>query len=292
MGFLILHYMRASAGKGSVIYAVLSNTIVLVLIGFFSLLYLHTNSITNLLKEKINILVELSSDSTTVSPIALINIIQNNDKVVPNSVKLIKKDEASKILGIGISDSLKMVGSPFRDIISFNIKAEHYTEDNIKKIKSELKQKQGVFDIFYEHVVIDNIKDNLKNLSFIVLMLSMVFVFLALVIIYNTVNLSLYADRWEIKTMEIIGARDSFIRQPYIKIAGGIALKSFFLATIFLLGFIAYLIYAHQGLYGIVNWFYVGLSLLFIFIVSIIITIASTVRIVNKYLYKKESELY
>ena len=286
-------YMRASAGKSSVTYAILSNTIVLVLIGFFSLLYLHTNGITHLVKEKINILIEINADSTSLAAApALMKMIASNSKIVEGSVKFIPKEEADKVLGLEISENLRQVGSPFKDIISFNVKAAYYTEENLSKLKAQLKEKPEVFDVFFENVVVENIKSNLRNASYLVLMLSLVFVFLAVVIIYNTINLSLYADRWEIKTMEIIGARDSFIRQPYIKIAGKIALKSFAIATIALLLITAGLYYQFPAMTDILKWYYVLLSLLLIFIISLVITVTSTVVIVNKYLYKLESELY
>ena len=284
--------MRASGGKGSVIYAILSNTIVLVLIGFFSILYLHTNSITNLVKEKISILVELKSDSVKNDYKPLMKMIATNNKVIEGSVKYINKEFADTIIGLDISKNLETVGNPFHDIVSFNIKAEFYSESNILKIKNELKKRSEVFDVFYEHVVIDNLKSNLKSISFIVLILSLVFVVLAIIIIFNTINLSLYADRWEIKTMEIIGARDSFIRQPYIKIAGNIALKSFGIAAFLLLAIVAYIYFNYNDFSVVINWFYIIISIIFIFIISIAITVISTVSIVNKYLSKKESELY
>lgn len=284
--------MRAAGGKGSVIYAILSNTIVLVLIGFFSILYLHTNSITNLVKEKISILVELKSDTLKFDYKPLMKMISSNTKVIEGSVKYINKEFADTVIGLNISKNLETVGNPFHDIISFNIKAEFYSESNIQKIKTELKNRSEVFDVFYEHVVIDNLKTNLTSISLVVLILSLIFVVLAIIIIFNTINLSLYADRWEIKTMEIIGAKDSFIRQPYIKIAGKIALKSFAAAAIILLSIILYIFFSYKDFSSVLNWFYIGISILFIFIISIVITVSSTITIVNKYLNKKESELY
>ena len=95
----------------------------------------------------------------------------------------------------------------------------------------------------------------------------------------------------EIKTMEIIGARDSFYRQPYIKIAGKIALKSFAIATIALLIITAALYYQFPAMTDILKWYYVPLSLLLIFIISLVITVTSTVVIVNKIL-QAGKELY
>ncbi|MFM2394860.1 MAG: hypothetical protein RLZZ546_2843 [Bacteroidota bacterium] len=284
--------MRASAGKSSVFYAVLSNTIVLVLIGVFAILYLHTNSIMNVFKEKVNILVELNADTTSNGVKSLMTLIQANNKVSEQSVKFIPKSEADKILGINVSENVKDVGNPFKDIISFNVKAEHYSEENLAKIKSELKTKPIVYDVFYENVVIENIKTTLRSFSYIILLLSIIFIVLAIVIIYNTINLSLYADRWEIKTMEIIGARDSFIRQPYIKIGGNIALKSFAFASFILFGLMVWLGYQYDGFYELIKWYYVLLAIVLIFLISLIINITSTIIVVNKYLFKLENELY
>jgi cell division transport system permease protein len=283
--------MRASAGKSSITYAILSNTIVLILIGFFSLLYLHTNSITNLVKEKINILVELESDSITNKE-ATMGFLQKNTQVLPGSIKFIPNAEADKILGIEVSQNLKEIGNPFKNIVAFNFKADHYNDANLTKLKTKLKEIPGVYDVFYENVVVENIKSSLHKISFIVLLLSLIFVFLAIVIIYNTINLSLFADRWEIKTMEIIGARDNFIRQPYIKIAGKIALISFGIASFILLCICWYTYSQIDSMSQILKWYFIVISLILIFIISLFITVGATISIVNKYLYKTEEELY
>lgn len=284
--------MRASAGKSSVFYAVLSNTIVLVLIGVFAILYLHTNSIMNVFKEKVNILVELNSDTTAQDVKPLMALIQANNKVLEQSVRFIPKSEADKILGINVSENIKDVGNPFKDIISFNVKAEHYSEENLAKIKTELKSKSIVYDVFYENVVIENIKSTLRSFSYVILLLSIIFIILAIVIIYNTINLSLYADRWEIKTMEIIGARDSFIRQPYIKIGGNIALRSFAFASLFLFLILFWIGFKFDGFYELLKWYYILIAIFLIFIISLVINISSTIIVVNKYLFKLENELY
>jgi cell division transport system permease protein len=281
--------MRAKIGKSSSVYAIISNTIVLVLIGLFSLLYFHSNSISNLLKEKINIIVELN-DSASVQKAELISSISKLEGVNKSSVKFVGKEEAPKILNID-ANLIQNEKNPFKDIITFNVASNYFNNENLSKIKERIKSNVGVLDVFYENVEIDNIKNNLHNVSYLILLLSLVFVFLAIIIMYNTINLGLYADRWEIKTMEIIGARDNFIRQPYIKIAGNIALRSFLFATIILLvlvGFIGY----NFSLFNVINIGFIILSIIIILIISLMICIGSTVSIVNKYLIKQSHELH
>src|SRR5690606_27617920 len=96
----------------------------------------------------------------------------------------------------------------FRDLIIFNVKSNFYNDDFLGDLSDVLTKVEGVDDVYYENVIIDNIRTNLRNLSIGIFFLAAIFVILAVIIIYNTVNLSLYSDRWEVKTMEIIGAKD------------------------------------------------------------------------------------
>lgn len=284
--------MRTSTSKSSIAYAILSNTIVLVLIGLFALLYFHTNAITNLVREKINILVEIKPGVSKTKIDELSKKISAQPEVLAGSVKFVSKEEAGFLLEEAMRFDTSQVALAFKDIISFNVAASSYTEANLKRIKESIKRSDSVHDVFYENVVVENIKSNLNKLSFGVLILSLIFVFLAVVIIYNTINLSLYADRWEIKTMEIIGARDSFIRQPYLKIAGKIAITSFMIATLLILLVLTLIYLNFEGIKEIIKYLYLFLSIAIIFVISLFITLFATVTIVNKYLYKHESELY
>jgi cell division transport system permease protein len=273
--------LRAASSKTSSKYATISNSIVLVLIGFFTLLYLHSESITNLLKERINVLVELKDDANIES---LKSYLSKQPEIIEGSVKFISKKNAGQLLGIdqemGVSiDSISI----FKDILSFNVKSEYYSDQTISKLKSSIKSQPGVADFFHENVEINNIRSNIKNVSFFILVLSIVFVILAIVIMYNTIRLSLYSDQSEIKTMVVIGARDNFIRQPYIKLAGNIALRSFGIATVIIL--IAIFWFASSfSILGVLKWYLILLAILFIFIISLLICVGSTVSIVNNYL--------
>jgi cell division protein FtsX len=92
--------------------------------------------------------------------------------------------------------------------------------------------------------------------------------------------------------MEIIGARDGFIRQPYLKIAGKVALRSFILAAISILLIIVSAWFNLNGASDVINWFYIILTLGIIFIFSLIVNVGATIRIVNKYLYSHSNNLY
>ncbi|HPN70383.1 MAG TPA: hypothetical protein PLZ32_12725 [Saprospiraceae bacterium] len=283
---------RGSTKKASINYAVFSSTIVLILVGLFLLLFLHINSITNILKERINILVELNSSVDKATAIGLVKTIAKYESVLPESVVYIPKGEAYKVMDQSMKGDTAGIGNPYKDMIVYNIRSTHYSEETLKTVADKIATLAGVKEVFYENVLIDNIKANLKKISFGIFIVSIIFVVLAIIIIYNTVNLSLYADRFEIKTMEIIGARDGFIRQPYIKLAGNIAIRSFLLAATVIFSILLAAWQYLDGMKDVINWFTVGSVFLVLFLFALIITVSSTIRIVNKYLFKDVGQLY
>lgn len=283
---------RGSTKKASINYAVFSSTIVLILLGLFLLLFLHINSITNILKEKINVLVELNDGVSKGEMQQVIKKISEHDYVLKETVKYIPKSDAYKVMDKSMTGDTSGIGNPYKDMIVYNIQSIHYSEENLKKVADFVGNIPGVKEVFYENVLIDNIKANLKKISFIILIISLIFVALAIIIIYNTVNLSLYADRFEIKTMEIIGARDGFIRQPYIKLAGNIAIKSFVMSATIILSILVAAWKYLDGMKDIINWYITGFVFIALFVFALVITVSATIRIVNKYLHKEMGDLY
>lgn len=281
---------RGSANKKSVNYAIASNTIVLLLIGIFLTLFFHINAITDILKERINVIVELKGDINKNNITSLSDAIAKYEEVLPGSVTYVDKESAVQMMAGDIE--LSKGQNPFKNVITFNVKSDQYNDETLGKLAKAIKTKDQVYDVYYENVVVDQIKENLKKIAYAILFLSLVFVFLATVIMYNTINLSLYADRFEIKTMEIIGARDGFIRQPYLKLAGSIAIKAFIISAVLLIGLLLLLINGVDGAGYILKWYYIMLVLIILFGFSMLITVISTVSIVNKYLSTELADLY
>lgn len=283
---------RGSTNKKSVNYAVLSNVIVLLLIGLFLILFFHTNSITDAVKEKMNIVVEVNDEANETQALQIVNKIKALPSVIPESVIYIPKKNALAYMSSSLESDLKNMGNPFKDVITYNVKSTEYNAKNLAGLASQIKKDTLVRDVFYENIVIDSVKENLQRVSYFILLISLIFAGLSIIIMYNTISLSLYADRFEIKTMEIIGARDGFIRQPYLKLAGKVALRSFIIASILILMVVIAAWLYLDGAKDVLNWFYIILTFILLFIFSILVNLVATIRIVNKYLFSNVDYLY
>lgn len=283
--------MSTNSGKSkpSHIYSSISVAIVMFLLGMFVLILLHSHNLTNLIKEKMNIVAELSESADETQSIEFIKKIPEIRK---NTVAFIPKETALKTMGSNLQIQFDSENNPFRDVITFNVKAENYSIETLKEIKNKLEKQDGFDSVYYEDLTIKNIKSNLSKIAYSIFFIGLIFVFLAIVIIQNTINLSMYADRWEIKTMELVGAKWNFIKMPYIKTGVIVGFRAFLLASLLIIVLLAVVYFKLPRMWEVVNIFYIMISLGAIFLLSIAIPAITTNAASNKYLNKNVAAMY
>lgn len=283
---------KSNTSKPNYRYAVISISIVLYFLGIYLMLYLQSGSIDQMVKEQVSIVVELQDSLLETEIKRVEEVIGQQLGVVNNSITYHNKSAAKDIMGDDILLGLNDSQNPFKDMLTFRLQAESYTDSNLESINKVLTQESVVHDIFFESESDIGVHDFIKKLSLLFLILSLVFVALALIIIHNTLSLSLYADRWEIKTMELVGARKSFIRKPYVAHGRIIGQRAFMVAAIALLITISLLFMSSEVVSSIFFWPYLLLTLGILFVLSTLITMVSTFTVVNKFLEQKLSELH
>lgn len=278
--------------QSSVFYSIVSIAIVLFLVSSYGILFLHAGNISNLVKEKINIIVELKDHADQGSKDRLMKRIGMMDGVRSGSVRYIPKEEAGSLMEDFFSElSIGEDIVPFKDVITFNLNAADYNERNVKEISQKIKEEPGVIGIYAENDTIEQVRQNVQRFSYISLLVGLIFVAMSLSIIYNTIRLKLHGDRMEIKTMQIVGATRVFIARPYIKEAIFISVKAFMIVT-FMFLILFGLLYLHVGgVFEIINWFYIGMVLACILIGGIVMTVALARMVVKSYLDAKTSSL-
>jgi len=279
----------SAKSKPSHLYSSISVAIVMFLLGIFVLILLHSHNLTNLIKEKMNIVAELSGSADSDKVIKAIGSIS---EIRSSTISYIPKKEALKTMGSNLQINFDSQNNPFRDVVIFNVKAENYSIETLKSIKKNLEKMDDIVSVYYEDLTIKNIKSNLNKVAYSVFFIGLIFVFLAIVIIQNTINLSMYADRWEIKTMELVGAKWNFIKMPYIKTGVIVGFKAFLLASLLISLLLAVVYFNLPRVWEVVNIFYVLISLGSIFILSIVIPAITTNAASNKYLNKNIASMY
>lgn len=283
---------KSNTSKPSYRYAIISISIVLYFLGAYLMLFLHSGKIDRLIKEQVSIVLELKDGLNSSDVNGVQDLIKSQDGVIPTSVEYLDKSKAREIMGDEILVDLKGADSPFKEVITFRLFAEYYTDNTLKAIDQLLMQDNAVHDVFFENESDVGVNNLVRKLSLLFLILSVIFVALALIIIHSTLSLSLYADRWEIKTMELVGARKAFIRKPYVAHGRIIGQRAFMLASVALLATLAILYAIFSFTSTLLFWPFVLVTLLILFVISTLITMVSTFTVVNKFLEQKLSDLY
>lgn len=273
--------------KPTYFYATLSTVIVLILISLFLLLFFHSNNITNIVKENINLLVELEDQIPTTEINYLKKTISAYPGVIPASIDYVSKEDALKLMSAELNISQNEAENPFKGLIKFNLSHEAYGEALIQDIKSKIELEKGVIGLYYENESVDLVKSNLEKLSIGILILALCFVILAASIIFNTIKLTLYSDLKQIKTMQMVGAEKAFIKKPYLRLAFLMSFKATLSVAIVLALFCLYFLKSESIFAEIIQWKYVGLTLVLSSLIAFVIQLTATNAILNQFLKRE-----
>ena len=182
--------------------------------------------------------------------------------------------------------------NPLQDNIDVRLKADFVTPAKVEEIIQELRTKDFVEDIGYDKPLIEELTSNVQKISFWVLVVAAVFLFIAILLINSSIRLSVYAKRFTIKTMQMVGATKGFIRRPFIwksirlGIIGAIVAMGGMALTLF------YLDKTFPELRLMEDTLLLGGLFLFIFLMGFLISWISTFFATQRFLNLRTDELY
>ncbi len=290
----ILGKTPAQRTKPNYFYTISSVAVVLFLLGFFSLLFCLSRQLGQLLKERVSILVEIEPESNPFLIDSLARAIQLDPITKSETVLLISKEAALTSLQEDVGEDLLSLDlpNPLYDVITFNVKADYLTNERLEALRHKLKSERFVKDVYYQEGLVQQIVTNIKKFSWLFLVLGCLFLFIAITLIHNTIRLALYANRFVIKNMELVGATWEFISRPYIKRS---ILHGIISAIIAILLLICLLLWANSYLPEISTlssgFTIAGIAVGLLFL-GVLINGLSTYFIINKYLNMRLEDLY
>lgn len=277
---------------GSSITTVVSLSLVLFMLGLLGIIILNTRKLSDNFKENIGIQLVLSDNANELDIKHLIETLDASDYV--KSTQLVSKEEAAKKLQQDLGeDFIDFLGfNPLSASISVRLKAGYANSDSLNWIEKELMDTKMVKEVIYQKSLVNTINENVKTISIGVLMISSLLMVIALALINNTIRLSIYSKRFIIKTMQLVGASQGFIRRPFV--LKGIK-HGFYGATIAILLLIGFLYFIQKQLPELAELQDINmLASLFglVILLGIIISWISTSLAVRKYLRLKSDEMH
>ena len=270
----------------------ISTTMVLILLGIVVLSVLTAHNLSNYVKENLTVTVMLGDTVTANDAHRLCRDLYH--RPYARDIDYISKEQAQReqVKELG-SDPSEFLGfNPFPATLEIRLKADYACRDSLKWIVKELKKDDRVSDLAYMEDLMNKVNVNLSRVSIVLLVLAILLTFVSFSLISNTVRLSVYANRFVIHTMKLVGASWGFIRKPFLRQAVMVGI----IAAIFacaILGAGVYGLYLTQpGVLDIVTWEVLALTGAAVLLFGIIITALCAWLAVNKFLRMKAQELY
>lgn len=271
---------------------VLSVFLMLFLLGTLGLFVINSKKISNDFKENIPMTVFLSNDANDSIVSAFETELKNLDFV--KTVAFVHKDSAAKhnpnILG---KDFMEFLGyNPLQNSFDINFKADYVDNATITKFDNDFKKNPMVSEVVYDKHLVDLVNHNIKEISFWILIVSGVLAVIAILLINGSMRLSIYSNRFIIKTMQMVGATKSFIRKPFIWRSIRLGIIGSLLAIMAIIGMLFY-IHSNFPELGIMNdQISIAIVLAGVLLLGILISWFSTFFATQRFLNLRTDDLY
>lgn len=280
--------------RSSYLSGIISISLVLFLLGILGVLLLQANAVAQYVKENFQVTLILNDTVSQQTIDSLTGALQHNEMV--RSCTVITKEEAAKKLQAELGeDFVQFLGyNPLNASIDVSFKAEYVNDSLFQRIDKTTAQLGFIKEVFYQKTLVEKINHNLKTISIVILGFSAILLFVAVVLINNTIRINLYARRMLIRSMQLVGATRNFIRNPFLVKA---MLHGLYAALV--AGLMVYsLVYLVRTKYSELNLFIVNDTTMWaaliggLILAGVLISLISTYFAVNKWLGKRANELF
>ena len=202
--------------RTSYVSTVVGITLVLFLLGAFGSLVLNAQKLSVYAKENIVISIFLKDDTKEVDIIQMKKTLD----IEPFTKKstYVSKEEAGELMKEELGeDFVEFLGyNPLLPSIDLQLNASYAVPDSIEWIKANIVANEHTRQVIYNPIVVENIDRNVNAIGMVLLIFSVLLLIISIAMINNTIRLSIYSKRFLIRTMQLVGATEKFIRRPFI----------------------------------------------------------------------------
>lgn len=270
----------------------ISTAMVLILLGLVVLTGLVGTNLSSRVKENLVVTMMLDQDMTDTEAAQLQKKLRQRPYI--NQIKYVSKEaalkEGAKELG---SDPSEFIGeNPFLSSMELTLRADYANNDSLRWIAKELKTVPKVSEIVYQKDLVEAVNTNLAKISLVLLVLAVLLMIVSFSLINNTIRLGIYARRFSIHTMKLVGASWGFIRRPFVRRSMGLGVLAALIACAVLGGFV-YALYRYEPeIEMVLGWQELAITAGAVLLFGLLMTAVCAHISVNKFLRMKAGELY
>jgi len=284
--------MRKHRFRNSYVTSAISVSLVLCLIGLESILLLSADSLITRMRENITLTAVLTSDADSTQCARLESVLKVGDRC--SAYKYVSAEEALeehiRLLG---EDPAKFLGyNPLSASYEIHPTDSYSAPDSLALLASDLEALPYVSEVIYPRDLADLMSSNVHEFSYILLAVALALLLISMVLIVNTIRLQIYAKRFLINTMTLVGATSWVTRRPFVlrnMVMG-------FIAGIVALTILGVVVYYVEFRMGMLLFPLTGQNIAFIAVVvlcsGLLITLIASLIATGRYIRMDNNSLY
>lgn len=232
---------QRTGGRFAAVTTCISTTLVLLLLGLVVMFVCIGSNFSRQLREELTVEVMLRDSLST----AQMQAVGQRLRQAPYArrVNYISKEQGTREMNEALQGDMgQFVGaSPIPAEYEVYLRSDYANLDSLNHYEASIKALPGVSDIDYPRDVMQNLDRTLPGVGLGMLIVAALLALVSFSLINNTVRMNVYARRFSIQTMKLVGASWGFIRRPYLWQALRIGLLSAIIAGGLLAGALYYM---------------------------------------------------
>ena len=278
--------------RNAYLSSVISISLVLLLVGVASMLLVNAKSVSDYFKENMQISVLMKQNVSDEDALEYRELLDGERYI--KSTTFVSKEQGRRELADQLGEDFLDVfeTSPIPVSIDVTLEAAYVSSDSLEVVRAEIAESSLVEEVVYQRSLVDALNANLSRISMVLAVFIALLLFISFVLINNTVRLSVFARRFTIHTMKLVGATRSFIRAPFLMQSAFQGVFAAFLAIIVLLGLMFLMRSSFAQLFEIFRMELLLLVMGIVLVSGLAICLISTYFVVNKLISLKKDELY
>ena len=272
--------------------SLISISLVLLLVGIASMLLVNAKGVSDYFKENVQVSVMMKQNVQEEAAMAFCDEL-GKERFIKSTV-FVSREQGERELARQLGDDFLDVfeTSPIPVSIDVTLMADYVSSDSLEVVRREISASPLVEEVNYQMSLVEALNANLSKISSVLGIFICLMLFISFVLINNTVRLNVFARRFTIHTMKLVGATRQFIRAPFLVQA---AFQGIFAAFLAVIALIVIMFFIRMGFVQLFEIFRLELLLMVMGIVlasGLLICLTSTYLVVNKLISLGKDELY
>ena len=277
---------------GSYFVSTLSISLVLVVVGILVFILLNAKLVSDHVKQNIGFSI-IVKDNVNEAEIKKMQKILDTKPFVSSSVFISKVEAAREFKEELREDFEGVLGyNPLLPSVEIKLNPVYANNDSLTVIEKSLLKNELVQEVSYQKSLVHMINENVRRISLILLIAGAALMLISFTLIRNTIHLSVYSQRFLIKTMQLVGAKPFFICKPFIQNSVWFGFFGSMIANLILLAAIFFLQKEVGSVVNLMNKELIIIMVAFVMVCGILLSLVSSWMSVARYLNKDMNDLY